>query len=166
MNLFQDTDGTAYIVYTSENNKTLYISKLDETYTSLSAPTETAVYGQDYIRLFPSAMREAPVLFRGENGRYYLLSSSTTGWMSNQGRLWSSDAIFGTWKNDGTPFSGQGSNISFDTQCTSVFQREDGQWIYYGDRWKQDNLADSRYIWLPLTFDGDTVQIDWKDSWA
>ena len=165
MNLFQDTDGTAYIVYTSENNKTLYISKLDESYLNLSAPPEDAVYGEDYIRLFPSAMREAPVLFRGDNGRYYLLSSSTTGWMSNQARLWSSDQIFGKWKNDGNPFWGSGANLSFDTQCTSVFRREDGQWIYYGDRWKQSSLADSRYIWLPLQFEENRIRIEWLPEW-
>lgn len=28
MNLFKDDDGIGYIVYTSENNKTLYVSKL------------------------------------------------------------------------------------------------------------------------------------------
>ena len=165
MNLFLDSDGTAYIVYTSENNKTLYISKLDDSYLNLSAPPEDAVYGEDYIRLFPSAMREAPVLFRGDNGRYYLLSSSTTGWMSNQARLWSSDQIFGKWKNDGNPFRGSGANLSFDTQCTSVFRREDGQWIYYGDRWKQSNLADSRYIWLPLQFEENRIRIEWLPEW-
>ena len=165
MNLFLDSDGTAYIVYTSENNKTLYISKLDDSYLNLSAPPEDAVYGEDYIRLFPSAMREAPVLFRGDNGRYYLLSSSTTGWMSNQARLWSSDQIFGKWKNDGNPFRGSGANLSFDTQCTSVFRREDGQWIYYGDRWKQSNLGDSRYIWLPLQFEENRIRIEWLPEW-
>ena len=165
MNLFLDSDGTAYIVYTSENNKTLYISKLDDSYLNLSAPPEDAVYGEDYIRLFPSAMREAPVLFRGDNGRYYLLSSSTTGWMSNQARLWSSDQIFGKWKNDGNPFRGSGANLSFDTQCTSVFRREDGQWIYYGDRWKQSNLGDSHYIWLPLQFEENRIRIEWLPEW-
>ena len=165
MNLFRDSNGTAYIVYTSENNKTLYISKLDDSYLNLSAPPEDAVYGEDYIRLFPSAMREAPVLFRGDNGRYYLLSSSTTGWMSNQARLWSSDQIFGKWKNDGNPFRGSGANLAFDTQCTSVFRREDGQWIYYGDRWKQSNLGDSRYIWLPLQFEENRIRIEWLPEW-
>ena len=165
MNLFLDSDGTAYIVYTSENNKTLYISKLDDSYLNLSAPPEDAVYGEDYIRLFPSAMREAPVLFRGDNGRYYLLSSSTTGWMSNQARLWASDQIFGKWKNDGNPFRGSGANLAFDTQCTSVFRREDGQWIYYGDRWKQSNLGDSRYIWLPLQFEENRIRIEWLPEW-
>lgn len=165
LNLFKDEDGTAYVVYTSENNKTLYISKLNEAYTNLCADPEEAVYGVDYIRLFPGTMREAPVLTRGDNGRYYLMSSSTTGWMSNQARVWSADAIFGKWRNDGNPCQGAGASVTFDTQSTCLFQREDGQWIYYGDRWNLTDLADSRYVWLPVEFEGEKLTISWEEAW-
>ena len=166
MNLFKDADGTAYIVYTSENNKTLYISRLNEEYTYLSADPKEAVYGEDYIRLFPGSMREAPVLIRADNGRYYLMSSSTTGWMSNQARVWSSDSIFGAWKNDGNPCRGTAAGITFDTQSTSLFRAENGQWIYYGDRWNGDQLHDSRYVWLPVAFEGDRLTIRWQSAWS
>ena len=166
MNLFKDDDGIAYIAYTSENNKTMYISKLNEEYTYLSADPEEAVYKEDFIRLFPGSMREAPVLFKGENGRYYFMSSSTTGWMSNQARVWSADEIFGEWKNDGNPFLGKDGDITFDTQSTCVFQTKEGQWIYYGDRWNSTDLADSRYIRLPLKFDGNRVVIKWESDFV
>ena len=165
MNLFQDRDQTAYIVYTSENNKTLYISRLNESYTDLCTDPENAVSGKDFMRLFPGAMREAPVLIRGENGRYYLMSSSTTGWMSNQARVWSADSIFGTWQNDGNPCIGVGANVTFDSQSTCLFRAENGQWIYYGDRWNAKDLADSRYIWLPVQFAGERPTISWKERW-
>jgi hypothetical protein len=165
MNLFQDDDGTAYITYTSENNKTLYISKLNEEYTYLSASPDKAVYKEDYIRIFPGAMREAPVLVRGDNGRYYLMSSSTTGWMSNAARVWSADQIFGDWKNDGNPCVGAGKSITFDTQSTSLFRAANGQWIYFGDRWNGNELFDSRYVWLPVTFEKDKLTIRWSSSW-
>ena len=166
MNLFKDDDGTGYIVYTSENNKTLYISKLNEDYTYLSADPKEAVCGEDYIRLFPGSMREAPVLIRADNGRYFLMSSSTTGWMSNQARVWSADSIFGDWRNDGNPCRGEAANITFDTQSTSLFRAENGQWIYYGDRWNGFELHDSRYIWLPVEFEGDRLTIRWKSQWS
>ena len=166
MNLFKDEDGTAYIVYTSENNKTLYISKLNEDYTYLSADPAEAVYGEDYVRLFPGSMREAPVLIRGDNGRYYLMSSSTTGWMSNQARVWSADEIFGKWKNDGNPCKGEAANVTFDTQSTSIFRALNGQWIYYGDRWNGDVLEDSRYVWLPVEFENDKLTIRWQSEWS
>ena len=88
-------------------------------------------------------MREAPALIRADNGRYYLMSSSTTGWMSDQAWIWSADSIFGAWKNDGNPCRGTASGITFDTQSTSLFRLEGGQWIYYGDRWNGDELHDS-----------------------
>lgn len=165
MNLFQDDDGTAYIVYTSENNKTLYISRLNEEYTYLSAEPEAAVYREDFIRLFPGTMREAPVLVKGDNGRYYLMSSSTTGWMSNQARVWSADEIFGEWRNDGNPCLGKGADVTFDTQSTSIFRAQDGRWIYYGDRWNRIDLADSRYVWLPVKFKDDRLVISWAEAW-
>lgn len=165
MNLFKDDDGTGYIVYTSENNKTLYISKLNEEYTYLAADTKEAVYGEDYIRLFPGSMREAPVLMKADNGRYYLMSSSTTGWMSNQARVWSADSIFGDWRNDGNPCQGEAASITFDTQSTSIFRAENGQWIYYGDRWNGEALYDSRYVWLPVEFVGDKLTIHWQSEW-
>lgn len=160
MNLFLDDDGTAYIVYTSENNKTLYISRLNEDFTGLSGD----VYGEDYVRIFPGAMREAPVLIKNE-GRYYLLSSSTTGWASNQARVWSSDSIFGKWRNDGNPCRGKGSTVTFDTQSTTLFQAPDGRWIYGGDRWNGDVLSDSRYVWLPVTFKKGKMMITWETEW-
>ncbi len=165
MNLFKDEDGTAYITYTSENNKTLYISKLNDDYTYLSADPAEAVYKKDYIRLFPGSMREAPVLMKGDNGRYYLMSSSTTGWMSNQARVWSADQLFGDWRNDGNPCRGQGAEITFDSQSTSLFRTVNGQWIYLGDRWNAADLSDSRYVMLPVEFEGDRLTIRWRSQW-
>ena len=109
-------------------------------------------------------MREAPVLIKNE-GRYYLLSSSTTGWASNQARVWSSDRIFGKWRNDGNPCHGKGSTVTFDTQSTTLFQAPDGEWIYGGDRWNGDTLSDSRYVWLPVTFEKGKLTITWEAEW-
>ena len=164
LNLFLDEDGTAYVTYTSENNKTLYISRLNEDFTGLCKDPAEAVHGVDYIRLFPGAMREAPVLLRHE-GRYYLMSSSTTGWASNQARVWWANEIFGTWHNQGNPCLGSEKNITFDTQSTSIFEAENGQWIYYGDRWNNYDLPDSRYVWLPVRFEDGKLTITWQSAW-
>lgn len=166
LNLFQDDDGTAYVVYTSENNKTIYISRLNDEYTDLSVDPAEAVEGVDFVRLFPGAMREAPVLIHRENGRYYLLTSSTSGWISNQARVWSAAEIFGEWRNDGNPCDGQGSSVNFDSQGTSIFQAPNKQWIYFGDRWNSKDLNDSRYIWLPISFDGELLHLNWQAVWS
>lgn len=155
MNLFKDTDGTAYIIYSSEENLTLYISKLNDSYTYLSADPGSAVYGVDYIRLFPGAQREAPALFLRE-GKYYLLTSGCTGWEPNQARYYTADSVMGEWTNMGDPCVGDDTHTTFHSQSTCVFQDpESGTWIYMGDRWNADNLTDSRYVWLPMDFDGD-----------
>lgn len=78
MNLFTDDDGTAYIIYSSEENLTLNISRLNDSYTYLATEPDEAVYGVDYIRLFPGAQREAPALFK-RDGVYYLMTFGCTG---------------------------------------------------------------------------------------
>ena len=165
MNLFQDDDGKAYIVYTSENNKTIYLSRLNEDYTYLDVDPKEAVHKRDFIRLFPSSMREAPALAKIE-GRYYLMTSSTTGWASNVATCWSSDSLFGEWRSDGNPCVGEGSMFAFDTQSTCIFQASNGTWIYYGDRWNAKKIADSRYVWLPAKLNDGKLNIEWKSNWT
>jgi len=33
------------------------------------------------------------------------------------------------------------------------------------DKWNKKDLINSRYIWLPITFKGDFINIAWKDKW-
>ena len=165
MNLFLDDDGKAYVVYTSENNKTIYISRLNEDFTYLDVEPTLAVHKKDFIRLFPSSMREAPALAKIE-GRYYLITSSTTGWDSNVASCWSSDSLFGEWQIDGNPFVGEGSTFAFDTQSTCLFEAQSGTWIYYGDRWNRNDIKDSRYVWLPAKVSQNKLSVTWKSEWT
>lgn len=165
MNLFIDSDKTAYIIYSSEENLTLYISKLNDEYTYLATPPEKAVYGEDFIRLYPGAQREAPAVFV-RDGTYYLLSSGCTGWAPNQARYYKSDSMLGEWVNMGDPCIGDDKATTFDSQSTCVFEDASGNLIYMGDRWNSDNLADSRYVWLPVTFSEDgKMELRWLDEW-
>lgn len=165
MNLFVDTDKTAYIIYSSEENLTLYISKLNEEYTYLATPPEEAVYGEDFIRLYPGAQREAPAVFT-RNGSYYLLSSGCTGWAPNQARYYKSDSMLGEWINMGDPCIGDDKATTFDSQSTCVFEDPSGNLIYMGDRWNSENLSDSRYVWLPIEFsEQGEMELRWLDEW-
>jgi len=39
--------------------------------------------------------------------------------------------------------------------------------IFMADRWKQWDLADSRYVWVPLRFNGAAKPVvEWRDSWT
>lgn len=151
MNLFIDDDGTAYIIYSSEENRTMFISKLNEDYTYLATPVTEAVHGVDFVRLFPGAQREAPAVFKYA-GKYYMINSGATGWAPNQAQYWVADSILGTWTNAGDPCVGDTKYTTFDSQSTNVipYDPQKGLYIYMGDRWYDSNLGDSRYIWLPV----------------
>lgn len=154
MNLWIDDDGTAYIIYSSEENRTMFISKLNDEYTYLATDVDKAVKGKDFVRLFPGAQREAPALFK-YNKKYYMITSSATGWDPNQAKYWVADDILGEWTDMGDPCIGDTDKKTFYTQSTNVINvdKESGKFIYMGDRWKANNLGDSRYVWLPLEFD-------------
>ncbi len=165
MNLFVDDDGTAYIIYSSEENLTIYISKLNDAYDYLCTEPENAVYGKDFVRLYPGAQREAPAIIK-RDGKYYLMTSGATGWAPNQARYWMANEIFGEWKDMGDPCIGDEKRTTFDSQSTCIFEADDGTIVYMGDRWNSDNLSDSRYIWLPVLFDDEgKMSISWQDSW-
>lgn len=165
MNLFIDDDGTAYIIYSSEENLTLYISKLNDEYTYLATEPQKAVYGKDFIRLFPGAQREAPALFK-KDGKYYLVSSGCTGWAPNQARYYMADAVLGEWTNCGDPCIGDTDKTTFSSQSTAVFVTDAGEYVFMADRWKSDDLADSRYIWLPVQFNEDgSISISFTKEW-
>lgn len=165
MNLFTDEDGTAYIIYSSEENLTIYISKLNEEYDGLCTSPEKAVYGVDFIRLYPGAQREAPAMIK-KDGIYYLMTSGATGWNPNQARYWRATEIFGEWEDMGDPCIGDSEKTTFSSQSTCIFETDNGSYVYMGDRWNSEDLGDSRYVWLPLTFTEDgRMVLEWQDEW-
>lgn len=165
MNLFMDDDKKAYIIYASEENLTLYISKLNDEYTYLDKSPEEAVYGIDYIRIFPGAQREAPAIFKKDD-KYYLITSGCTGWHPNPSRYAVADSILGEWVDKGDPCIDDNKKTTFDSQSTCVFKTDDGRYIYMGDRWLSEDLPNSKYIWLPIEFDEEgNLSLKWTDEW-
>ncbi|MBS5797713.1 MAG: family 43 glycosylhydrolase [Dysgonomonas mossii] len=157
MTLFVDDDGKAYHIYSSEENSTLHIAELSDDYLS-----HTGKYG----RFFAGRFMEAPAMFK-HKGKYYLMMSGCTGWNPNQARSAVSDNIFGEWKEFGDPCIGDTTQTTFHSQSTYILpvQGKPDTYIYMGDRWNPKNAIDGRYIWLPITFDGDRFTIRWNDKW-
>ena len=160
MNLFVDDDGSAYHIYSSEENQTLQISKLTDDYLKPSGK---------YVRVFAGKANEAPAMFK-RDGKYYLITSGTTGWAPNAARLGVADTITGPWKYLGNPCVGPKDqvNLTFSSQAASVLAvaGKSNAFIYVGDRWNPRNLPDSRYIWLPILFVDNKPTIAWKDRWT
>lgn len=158
MTLFKDDDGKAYHVYSSEHNKTLYISLLTDDYLKPSGK---------FTRNFIDQSREAPAVFK-RNGKYYILSSGCTGWDPNQAEYAMAKSMLGEWTIMGNPCSGKDADITFYGQSTNVVKvagKEDA-YIAMFDKWNKTDLIDSRYIWLPIKFKGDSIDIEWKEEWS
>ena len=158
MNLFVDDDGTAYHIYSSEENSTLQIAQLNDEYTD---------HNGVYTRNFPGRFMEAPAMFK-YNGKYYLIMSGCTGWAPNAARSAVADSILGEWTELGNPCIDADSALTYHSQSTFVMpiSGKPGRFIYMGDRWNPKNAIDGRYIWLPIQFDGEKFQISWKDEWS
>ena len=69
-------------------------------------------------------------------------------------------------EDKGDPCIGDDKRTTFDSQSTCIFQTDDGTIVYMGDRWNSDNLSDSRYVWLPIDFDGTDMKIEWQEEWT
>lgn len=145
MTLFVDDDDKAYHIYSSEENLTLQIAELTDSYTSHSGK---------YIRIFPGGHNEAPAMFK-KDGTYWMITSGCTGWAPNAARLFSASSIWGPWTQHPNPCRGVGSEKTFDSQSTYILKLPDNKFLFMADVWKPKSLMYSGYLWLPIQFDGD-----------
>ena len=158
MNLFVDDDGKAYHIFSAEENFTLDIAELTDDYTGHTGK---------FARVYPGRSTEAPAIFK-HNGIYYMVGSGTTGWDPNPARWFSAKSIFGPWTYHGNPCQGTGAEITFGGQSTYVLpiNGKKDSFIFMADKWSPKNAIDGRYLWLPVTFKGDDIEILWKDKWS
>ncbi len=158
LTVYKDDDGKAYLIYSSEGNATMQISQL--------TPDFLKTVGT-YTRNFIDKSREAPAIFK-RGGKYYIVSSGCTGWSPNEAEYAVADCITGPYTTLGNPCTGPDADKTFYGQSTFVLPVEGMQdtFIMMFDRWNKRDLIDSRYLWLPICFDGDRFTIPWTDSWS
>lgn len=154
--VFIDDDGTAYHIYSSEDNLTLQIAELTPDYLS---------YTGRYIRIDPAGHNEAPTMFK-HAGKYYMITSGCTGWAPNEARLHVADSIWGPWQRLPNPCRGKDADKTFMAQSTYVLTLASGQHIFMADIWRPQNPVDGRYVWLPITFAEDGLPVvEWQEEW-
>lgn len=156
MALFVDDDGAAYQFYASEENAVLHVSRLSDDYLS---------HAGRYRRItFDS--REAPAPFKW-NGRYYLVTSGCTGWLPNPTHIHSADAILGEWQDHGSFFAddSDAAGVSYLSQPTFVAPLGGDRLLFMADRWDKYDLANSRYVWLPVDTASGTPRVRWRQVW-
>lgn len=157
MTLYKDSDGTAYVIFSSSGNSVLRIARLTADY--LNAEAQVAIT--------PRA-GEAPAVFK-QGGTYFLLASAATGWDANDNYYFTATSMAGPWtdRGDFTP----GSSSTYDSQTTYVLPVQGTQtttYMYMGDRWDDSSttsFGNSRYIWLPLSVSGTALSMSYYDSW-
>ncbi|MEU2424881.1 RICIN domain-containing protein [Streptomyces sp. NPDC007851] len=158
LGLFQDTDGTAYLLSEDRNNG-LRIDKLSADY--LSADTSVAVLGGS-----GSNSVEAPAMIK-KDGTYYVFGSHLTGWSLNDNIYATATSLSGPWSAFRN-FAAPGTH-TYGSQTANVItvQGSSGTtYIYAGDRWDTSNLGASKLIWLPMTIRGTTVNVGQYPTWS
>ncbi len=158
MNVFVDDDGKAYHIFSAEENATLDVAELTDDYTGHTGK---------FSRVYAGRYTEAPALFK-RNGVYYMIGSGTTGWAPNPARWFTAKNIYGPWTYHGNPCVGEGAEITFGGQSTYVLPvagKKDA-FIFMADKWIPKNAIDGRYLWLPITFKGDDIELKWMNEWT
>lgn len=142
--VFQDDDGSTHLVFASDDNANLIFCRLTDDYLQ---PTPK------YIRTFHGRYMEAPCVFK-HHGLYYLIASDCTSWYPNEARSAVAPCLCGPWRELGNPCLGAGAETTFGAQSTFVLPvaGQPGAFIFMADQWRPSDLADSRYVWLPLVF--------------
>jgi beta-galactosidase len=147
--IFVDDDGTGYHFYSSRDNYDMRLHTMTDDF--LDATEE------DTMILETGGHREAPAIFK-YNNTYYLITSGCTGWDPNEARYDITENIWQQpWIKKGNPCIGSGAERTFEGQSTFVLKVHgyDGAFIFIADIWNTGNLAESRYIWLPIRIKSD-----------
>jgi hypothetical protein len=154
MTLFQDDNGSAYLIYSSENNQTMHVCLLSDDYLH---PTPRDA------RILINQNREAPAMFK-HGDTYYLITSACSGWSPNPASYAVADHPLGPWISKSNPCIGPGADSTFQAQSSFVLPipGKPDDYIFIADRWNKLDLPDSRYIWLPLAVRGGKLEITWK----
>ena len=152
MGIFQDKDGTGYILLHGGD-----IYKLSDDYQSITAHVNKA---------FTPGF-ESPTMFRKGN-TYYFIGSNLTSWERNDNYYYTANALEGPWVSQG--LIAPKETLTWNSQITSVLTVEglkDTAFIFMGDRWsypKQHSAA--TYVWQPIIVEGKALSMPhYLDSW-
>jgi len=134
--LFLDDDGTAYFVSAARDNADLHIYRLQDDYLNIASLAARSWQGE---------YREAPAIVKQDN-IYYICTSFCTGWAPNQGKFGKASSMEGPW----SVLEDFGDETTYDSQPAFIVRTENGQLLYFGDRWDGQDYFNSSYIMLPL----------------
>jgi hypothetical protein len=160
-----DDKGDLYHLSVRKPDKAFCITKMSRNY--LHATKEVKVL--EGI----TAHTEAPAGFT-HNGKFFLLSSSSSGWSPNSARLFSSNKFDGKFEFHGNPCTGtnphnnMNETKTFGGQSSFIIKVQGKKDFYIAmfDIWKPQMPIEGKYIWLPIKFGNGIPVIRWVDEWA
>lgn len=152
MTLFVDEDDSAYLIHSSNGNRTLHIARLIKDYTDVD---------EFYVSILIDQDREAPAVIY-DKGVYYMITSGCTGWRYNSALYATSDFLLGKWKLIDNPCEGEGYRETFKGQSTFLF-RADNQIYLMLDHWVPNDLQKSGYSILPVTLLDGKMTVPWTE---
>ena len=150
-NVFQDNNGTAYFVSTTNENRDLGLFRLSDDY-------HEAI---EHTALFSGWGREAPAIVR-VGRKYFMFNSACSGWDPNQCKMAWSNKLKSGW----TTLSNIGNDIAYDTQAAAILTingTKTTTYLYVGDRWQDPGLPESKTIIFPMTFDGTNCDFKYRE---
>lgn len=153
-----------HIIYNEKTKKGYYYFEKVHTETICAELTEdytnvTGVYSSHFPHLNPPCVREATAHFE-RNGRHYLITSGTTGYLPNPSEVAVGDGYHGPFTVLGDPHSADlqrnQEHNSFRSQISSVFKVPGKRDLYVAiaDRW----VPDFDYEHIPYEFYGQMYQ--------
>ncbi|MGN7979222.1 family 43 glycosylhydrolase [Microbacterium sp. 22195] len=153
--VFQEGDA-AYLL-SEDRDHGLHIYRLREDWCGVESIVAT-LRQQDR----PELGYESPTLIRHE-GRCYLFGADLTGWDLNDNKYATAPSLEGPW-SAWRDFAPAGSR-TFDSQVSVVLPVGEGH-VYFGDRWRREELASSAPVWLPLIIENGRAELIWRDEWS
>jgi len=161
LNVFQDEDGSAYLVY-DDGTRNIRIDKLNDDYLSTQ---------KQGIIVLPSGneRHESPAMAKYKD-KYIVAAGCVNGWGG-------SPTYYSVANNPMGPYSKKKLLAPFpnlntwNSQLTNLLYIEETDvLVAMGDQWwipDNQDINKSRYLWLPVFFDEKTeeFQLKYKDSW-
>ncbi|HTC21690.1 MAG TPA: RICIN domain-containing protein, partial [bacterium] len=158
MDVYQDTDGTAYLLCSTNGNQNITIFQLDPTYTSVVGEVFTGAASNGFSC-------EGHAMIK-TGGTYFWITSLCSGWAFNDNHYYYATSLAGPWMAGGD-IAPAGDETYESQVCWAMPITGSGQtsFIYMGDRWSVDNFSMSRMVMLPIQVTGTSLKVPWYDQW-
>jgi hypothetical protein len=145
---FVDDDGTPYLIFEDRPSGGFHIASLSPDYFSV----------ENEVSFIHVPLEGGAIVHY--DGLYYVLGSHLSGWNPNPNVYASAKSLAGPWTelSDIAPPETK-TYLSQSSFLLKIVGTKKTTVLYMGDRWKPDELWDSRYIWMPLEIGGGKMRL-------